>query len=85
MGEVAASGGYYISCGADSVFAEPNTITGSIGVFAVIPNMENFFKDKLGVTFDGVSTAPHAGAVNVIASRCGKNLCPIQKPRGHRS
>lgn len=65
MGDVAASGGYYISCGADSVFAQPNTITGSIGVFGVIPNMENFFKNKLGVTFDGVSTAPHAGAVSV--------------------
>ena len=65
MGDVAASGGYYISCGADSVFAHPNTITGSIGVFSVIPNMEGFFKNKLGVTFDGVSTAPHAGAVNV--------------------
>lgn len=65
MGDVAASGGYYISCGADSVFAQPNTITGSIGVFGVIPNMQNFFKNKLGVTFDGVATAPHAGAVNV--------------------
>ncbi|GAA4748497.1 signal peptide peptidase SppA [Flavisolibacter ginsenosidimutans] len=65
MGDVAASGGYYISCGADSVFAHPNTITGSIGVFSIIPNMQGFFKNKLGITFDGVSTAPHAGAVNV--------------------
>ncbi|MER3497732.1 MAG: signal peptide peptidase SppA [Chitinophagaceae bacterium] len=56
FGDVAASGGYYISCAADSIFAEPNTITGSIGVFAIIPNMEGFFKNKLGITFDGVKT-----------------------------
>lgn len=60
MGDVAASGGYYISCAADSIFAEPNTITGSIGVFGIIPNMSAFFKNKLGVTFDEVKTAPNA-------------------------
>ncbi len=62
FGDVAASGGYYISCAADSIFALPTTITGSIGVFGIIPNMEAFFKNKLGVTFDGVKTAPHADA-----------------------
>jgi protease-4 len=62
FGDVAASGGYYISCAADSIFAEPNTITGSIGVFGIIPNMEAFFKNKLGVTFDGVKTAQYADA-----------------------
>ena len=62
FGDVAASGGYYISCAADSIFAEPNTITGSIGVFGIIPNMETFFKNKLGVTFDGVKTAQNADA-----------------------
>ncbi|RFM30693.1 signal peptide peptidase SppA [Chitinophaga silvisoli] len=60
MGDYAASGGYYISCMADSIFAEPNTLTGSIGVFAVIPNLGSFFKNKLGVTFDGVKTAQYA-------------------------
>jgi protease-4 len=60
FGDVAASGGYYISCAADSIFAEPNTITGSIGVFGIIPNMELFFKNKLGVTFDGVKTGEYA-------------------------
>lgn len=60
FGDVAASGGYYISCAADSIFASPTTITGSIGVFGIIPNMEGFFKNKLGVTFDGVKTAPYA-------------------------
>ncbi|HRO48225.1 signal peptide peptidase SppA [Agriterribacter sp.] len=60
MGDVAASGGYYISCAADSIFAQPNTITGSIGVFGIVPNMQDFFKNKLGVTFDQVKTTPYA-------------------------
>ncbi|CAL1519556.1 signal peptide peptidase SppA [Chitinophaga sp. MM2321] len=60
MGDYAASGGYYISCMADSIFAQPNTLTGSIGVFGVMFNMQNFFKNKLGVTFDGVKTAQYA-------------------------
>lgn len=65
FGDVAASGGYYISCAADSIFASPTTITGSIGVFGIIPNMQGFFKNKLGITFDGVKTGPYAdlGAV----------------------
>ncbi len=62
FGDVAASGGYYISCAADSIFAHPVTITGSIGVFGIIPNMQAFFKNKLGVTFDGVKTGPYADA-----------------------
>ncbi|WP_298737622.1 signal peptide peptidase SppA [uncultured Chitinophaga sp.] len=60
MGDYAASGGYYISCMADSIFAEPNTLTGSIGVFAVLPNLQGFFKNKLGITFDGVKTGQYA-------------------------
>ena len=66
FGDVAASGGYYIACGADSIFAHPNTITGSIGVFGIIPNMGGFFKNKLGITFDGVKTAPYADGPNII-------------------
>ena len=65
FGDIAASGGYYISCAADSIFALPTTITGSIGVFGIIPNMQAFFKNKLGVTFDGVKTAPYADAGNI--------------------
>lgn len=66
MGDLAASGGYYIACAADSIFAQPNTITGSIGVFGIIPNMKNFFNNKLGITFDGVKTGRFAdlGTVN---------------------
>ena len=60
FGDVSASGGYYIASAADSIFASPVTITGSIGVFGIIPNMQSFFNSKLGVTFDGVKTAPHA-------------------------
>lgn len=65
MGDVAASGGYYISCAADRIFAEPTTITGSIGVFGMIPNMQGFFNDKLGLTFDGVQTHKYAGMMTV--------------------
>lgn len=60
MGDYAASGGYYISCAADSIFAEPNTVTGSIGIFAILPDMQNFFNNKLGITFDGVKTGKYA-------------------------
>ncbi|MFO7978187.1 MAG: signal peptide peptidase SppA [Bacteroidales bacterium] len=56
LGDVAASGGYYVVCGADKIFASPNTITGSIGVFGIIPNMKEFFNDKIGITFDNVKT-----------------------------
>lgn len=62
FGDVAASGGYYIAAGADSIFASPNTITGSIGVFGIVPNMQGFFNEKLGITFDGVKTATYADA-----------------------
>ncbi|MGK2861301.1 MAG: signal peptide peptidase SppA [Chitinophagaceae bacterium] len=78
FGDVAASGGYYISCAADSIFALPTTITGSIGVFGIIPNMQAFFKNKLGVTFDGVKTAPFADAGNVYRPLNEKEKSMIQ-------
>lgn len=56
MGDVAASGGYYIACQADSIFAEPTTITGSIGVFGIIPILQNTLRNKLGITADTVRT-----------------------------
>ena len=56
MGNLAASGGYYIACGADKILANPTTITGSIGVFGFIPNFQKFFSNKLGITFDDVKT-----------------------------
>lgn len=66
FGDVAASGGYYISCNADSIFAEPNTITGSIGVFGIIPNTKKFMNNKLGITFDGVKTGPFADMPSAV-------------------
>ncbi|HEY1870139.1 MAG TPA: signal peptide peptidase SppA, partial [Chitinophagaceae bacterium] len=76
MGDYAASGGYYISCDADSVFADETTITGSIGVFSVLANMKNFFNDKLGITFDGVKTGPYAdlGSISRPLSDQEKNF-----------
>ena len=65
FGDVAASGGYYISSGADSIFAQTNTITGSIGVFALIPNMQGFLNNKLGITFDRVKTGPFADMISI--------------------
>jgi protease-4 len=60
MGDVAASGGYYISAPAKRIFAEPTTITGSIGVFGVIPYTGKMLEEKLGLTFDRASTNTHS-------------------------
>ena len=60
MGDLAASGGYYIACKADSIFAMPNTITGSIGVFGMMFNTQKLFNNKLGITFDTEKNAPYA-------------------------
>ena len=65
MGDVAASGGYYIACAADLIVANPTTITGSIGVFGMIPNMQDFFNQKLGITFDNVKTNEFADLATV--------------------
>ncbi len=56
MGDLAASGGYYVSAYATKIIAQPNTITGSIGVFGAVPNMKEMFNNKLGITFDNVKT-----------------------------
>lgn len=59
MGDYAASGGYYISCNASKIIAQPNTLTGSIGIFGMFPNVEGLTK-KVGLTFDNVKTNGHA-------------------------
>ncbi len=64
MGDYAASGGYYISCMADKIVAQPNTITGSIGIFGIIPNIEGL-NNKLGFTYDGVKTNKMSDAISV--------------------
>lgn len=74
MGYVAASGGYYISCAADYIYADPNTITGSIGVFGMIPNVNGFMTNKLGITFDEVSTNENGNYITI-----NKALTPYQR------
>jgi protease-4 len=74
FGDVAASGAYYLSCNADSIFALPGTITGSIGVFTIIPNLEGFFKNKLGITWDVVKTAPEGDIMTVT-----RPLTPVER------
>jgi len=64
MGDYAASGGYYISCLADKIVAQPNTITGSIGIFGVIPNIHGL-NEKLGLTYDGVKTNKLSDAISI--------------------
>lgn len=61
MGDYAASGGYYISAAADRIFATPTTITGSIGVFGMIPNAQELLEETMGLRYDEVSTHSHAG------------------------
>ena len=65
MGDYAASGGYYIACAADTILANPTTLTGSIGVFGIIPDFGNLLKNKLGITIDRVMTNKHADYISV--------------------
>jgi len=79
MGDLAASGGYYIACAATKIVAQPNTITGSIGVFGVIFNMSDFFKNKMGVTFDVVKTNQHADMMTMTRPLSAFELSVIQQ------
>lgn len=65
MGDVAASGGYWISASASKILADPTTLTGSIGVFGMVPNMKDFFGNKLGITFDQTMTNKYSDFPNV--------------------
>ncbi|WP_289159216.1 signal peptide peptidase SppA [uncultured Muribaculum sp.] len=73
MGDVAASGGYYISCGADKIYCQPVTITGSIGIFGMIPSIKGFLNDKLGITTADIMTNPNAN-IGII-----NPMTPIQR------
>lgn len=68
MGDYAASGGYYIAAAADSIIAEDNTLTGSIGVFGLIPNMQDLFNNKLGIHFEEVNTGKFSGLMSSLAN-----------------
>ena len=65
MGDVAASGGYYIAAAADTILADRTTITGSIGIFGMIPNMQKLMTDKLGITQDVVTTNAHSDMISL--------------------
>jgi protease IV len=65
FGDVAASGGYYIACPATKILADPTTITGSIGVFGLVPNMKGLFNNKLGITFDEAKTNANSDFISV--------------------
>ena len=65
FGDVAASGGYYIACPADKIVAQPNTITGSIGIFGIIPEFGELMKDKIGITTDVVETNEHSNFLSL--------------------
>jgi protease-4 len=78
MGDVAASGGYWISTNADYIFADENTITGSIGVFGVIPNMKGLFNNKLGITFDKVMTNKNSDYFGTMEPLSEYQLAKIQ-------
>ncbi|MBP6517120.1 MAG: signal peptide peptidase SppA [Chitinophagales bacterium] len=67
FGDVAASGGYFISCNSDRIFAEPTSITGSIGIFGLIPNAKKLLNEKLGITTDNVEVTRH-GAFNMVTN-----------------
>ncbi len=65
MGDVAASGGYYIACAANTIMADRTTITGSIGIFGMVPNVQKLMTDKLGITTDVVTTNEHSDMISV--------------------
>jgi protease-4 len=66
MGDYAASGGYYIACNSDYIVAQPNTLTGSIGVLGLIPSLQKMLKNKLGITLDVAKSNPHADFMSGI-------------------
>lgn len=80
MADYAASGGYYISCGADRIYADNNTLTGSIGIFGMIPCIKGLLNDKLGITFSTISTNPSADMGTIT-----QPLTPVQRAALQRS
>lgn len=79
MGDYAASGGYYISCNSNYIIAQPNTLTGSIGVFGLVPSFQRALKNKLGVTVDGVSTNKHSDAGGTMRPMNEEELAVYQE------
>lgn len=78
MGDYAASGGYYISCGADKIYADPTTLTGSIGIFGMIPNANGLLTEKLGLAFETVASSPNANFPNLTEPCTERQLAAMQ-------
>lgn len=79
MGDMAASGGYYISCAADKIYAQPSTITGSIGVFGLIPNFQGLMENKLGLHIDGVKTNRFSDGLSVTRPMSAREREAVQE------
>ncbi|MBL7924579.1 MAG: signal peptide peptidase SppA [Bacteroidia bacterium] len=79
MGDLAASGGYYISCAADAIVAQPNTLTGSIGVFGLLFNAEKMLKNKLGITTDVYKTNPYTDMGTITRSLSSQESLILQQ------
>lgn len=78
MGDYAASGGYYISCGADRIFADATTLTGSIGVFGMIPDLSGLVTDKFGIHFTTIESNPNASGINIMGPMNEYQLAAMQ-------
>lgn len=83
MGSYAASGGYWISAEGDRIFADPTTLTGSIGVFGTFPNAKKFLNDKVGLTFDVVKTNENADFGSMVEPLTPYQLAMLQKYVGN--
>ncbi len=83
FGDVAASGGYYIACMADEIYAEPNTITGSIGIFGTIPNAHELMSEKLGIHLDTVNTGRFSSSINIYHDQTAEEGRIIQQGLDH--
>lgn len=78
MGDMAASGGYYISCGADRIYADRSTLTGSIGVFGLIPDLSGLLTNQLGLTISTVQSNPNAVPLNIYGNMSEQQLVALQ-------
>ena len=83
FGNVAASGGYYIACAASTIMAESTTITGSIGVWAAIPNLKGLMNNKLGITFDNAKTNTNADFISITKPLTPYQLAVLQQGVNH--
>ncbi|MDD2621692.1 MAG: signal peptide peptidase SppA [Bacteroidales bacterium] len=79
MSDYAASGGYYIACAANYIVAQPSTLTGSIGVFGIIPNVEKFLSNKIGITTDHVKTNLNSDAISITHAMNNYEKLVMQK------